>query len=88
MWQRLCRLLFTWQAAKGSLPTNSLQRVLYRLPRGKESAKPLLPVLGPLPTAKQAVGKEGHSSSVGKIAAGFIFCLLLFRFACSLLYIT
>ena len=50
-WQRLCRLLFSWQVAKVSLPTNSLPRVLCRLPRVKQSAKPLPPVLGPLPTA-------------------------------------
>jgi len=47
-WQRLCRLLFSWQVAKVSLPTDSLPRVLCRLPRVKQSAKPLPPVLGPL----------------------------------------
>ena len=34
-WQRLCRLLFTWQVAKVFLPMNSLPCVLCRLPRVK-----------------------------------------------------
>jgi len=50
-WQRLCRLLSFWQVAKVSLPMISLSRVICRLPCVKQSAKPLLSVLGPLPIA-------------------------------------
>jgi hypothetical protein len=53
MWQRLCRLLYTWQSAKNTWQRIRRQRNLCHLPRGKQSAKPL-------PHASMAVSKENE----------------------------